>query len=126
MHLCEPQRVADRIHFLHKASHVPEGAVIGLIRFATAELIIHDDWPIGGQPFEGFQIIMTGTGSAMEGQQRNTAAADTAIPNRVAIDTDSTFFSLHAAPPPMTWLHRKCAPRAMVRDKCGKQQSQLY
>jgi hypothetical protein len=51
----------------HTPLQPPEGPVVGLVRFTTAELIIEDDRAVRRQRCERRQVVMPGARSAVQG-----------------------------------------------------------
>src|SRR6266850_880028 len=83
----------------HEALHPPERPVVGLVRFATAKLIVEYDRAISRQRFERLQVIMARAGSAVQDQQRRPSTADATIPDPIAVHTYSAFLNVHFHPP---------------------------
>jgi len=83
------ERAPDRPDFGDEPVDCPQRWIVGLVRAATAELVVEDDRPVGGEVAEWFEIVVPGARSAVQYQQRRTPpTTDDVDPDATAGDLD--------------------------------------
>ena len=91
---------AHRVDFVDERLHLVEVGVGGPVRAAATDLIVEDHAPAEAREFfQGLEILVRGTGSAVQhqqGQPSRRALADRAIPRPVSAKGDKAFGGRHA------------------------------
>src|SRR5512133_3152704 len=80
--LVDLERPPQGIELLDKARNIHEGGIGEPIRFARAELIVADDWPVVAEVLERLQVIAARSRPTMHKYHRQSlAGARHAIPD---------------------------------------------
>src|SRR5204863_2339657 len=86
----EPELLPDDVDFLAKDADVPFD-VLGTVGVAAADLVVEDDRPFVGKPFERCEVVVSRAGPAVQGEQRRrrgVAVADDAVPGAIPAEVD--------------------------------------
>ena len=112
---------ADFVDLADKAVDGPEGRVVGAVGFAASELVVEDDGAVGGQRFEGFEVVVSGSGTAVEDEQGGGAVvADPAVPDAEPVrQPDGAFLRLYLNLPPGLLP----SARSLAAGRCGANRS---